>query len=192
MEKPPLFLIVVGILIVGGLVVFGRGGGDRTPPRPAQPDSQTEAVEGAAPVDSITSQPGGPQVPDLSLTSLTGDTVNLNQFIGQKAVVVDFWASWCHNCQRDMPKMQTMYDRYKDSVEILAINLQEPKRDIERFVSSRKLTYPILLDPTDKASRQFGISYTNTHILISKSGTIIGVLPGDITEEDMKELMTAS
>lgn len=190
MGKPPLLLIAVGTLILGSLIVVGRGGEDAAS-RP-QPVAMAEVAERVASGDSPASQPNGPQVADFNLTSLAGEVVNLNQFVGQKAVVIDFWASWCSNCQRDMPKMQTMYDTYKDNIEILAINLQEPKRDIERFVSSRKLTYPILLDPDGRASQLFGITYTNTHILISKSGQILGAIPGDMTEDDFKELVRAT
>ncbi|MBI4175199.1 redoxin domain-containing protein [Candidatus Berkelbacteria bacterium] len=187
MNSPPYIFIGLGISVLLGIIIIGKGGNE-TAPNPSQPASVTQI----ATADTTSDQQSGPQVPDLVLTSLAGETVNLNQFVGQKAVVVDFWASWCPNCQRDMPKMQTMYDEYKESVEILAINLQEPRRDIEQFVSSRKLTYPVLLDSTGKASRTFGITYTNTHILITKSGQILGVLPGDIREDDIKQLIAPS
>ncbi len=191
MDKPPLIALALGAIVLIGVLLIGRGGGNQV--AQTTPDSQTaESSSIASPSTGRTNTDLGPQVPDLELTNLTGGQINLNQYAGQKAVIVDFWASWCHNCQRDMPRMQALYDQYKDTVEILAVNLQESKRDIERFVSSRHLTYPILLDPTGKANRVFGITYTNTHILISKSGNILGILPGDISEADVQQLIAAS
>lgn len=125
---------------------------------------------------------------ELSLPKLGGGTINLADYRGEKPVILDFWASWCPNCKRDMPRLNAWYQKYQDRVEVIGINLQEPEGTVQRFVDSRGITFPIALDPQRIASRAFQIQYTNTHILISKEGQVIRVIPGDIRESDITSL----
>ena len=126
---------------------------------------------------------------ELTLPKLGGGTINLADYRGEKPVILDFWASWCPNCQRDMPKLNAWYQKYKDEVEVIGINLQEPIGTIQRFVDSRNITFPIALDPKRQASLAFSIQYTNTNILINKEGKVVRVIPGDIRESDITSLI---
>ena len=87
-----------------------------------------------------------------------------------------------------MPRLNAWYQKYQDRVEVIGINLQEPEGTVQRFVDSRGITFPIVLDPQRIASRAFQIQYTNTHILISKEGQVIRVIPVDIRESDITSL----
>ena len=84
---------------------------------------------------------------ELSLPLLGGGTINVADYRGEKPVILDFWASWCPNCRRDMPRLSAWYQKYKDEVEIIGINLQESSGTAQRFVDSRNITFPIAMDP---------------------------------------------
>lgn len=127
--------------------------------------------------------------PDLSLALLDGSTVKLSDYRGKKPVVLDFWASWCPNCRRDMPNLNRYYDKYKDQVEVIGINLHENKGTIQKFISSQGINFPIALDPQSIAANKFGIQYTNTHFLIDKEGRLVRIIPGDISEADIISLI---
>ncbi len=60
---------------------------------------------------------------------------------------------------------------------------------VKKFVDSRGIRFPILMDPSGQASRLYRIAYTNTHILINKDGTVKQVLPGDMYESAMQSLL---
>jgi len=126
---------------------------------------------------------------DLSLLKLGGGTINLADYRGEKPIILDFWTSWCPNCKRDMPRLNTWYQKYKDKVEVIGINLQESSDTAQRFVDSRNITFPIALDPKRQASLAFHIQYTNTHILINKEGIVVRIIPGDIRESDIISLI---
>jgi len=126
---------------------------------------------------------------ELSLAKLGGGTINVADYRGEKPIILDFWTSWCPNCQRDMPRLSTWYQKYKDEVEVIGINLQESSGTAQRFIDSRNITFPIAMDPQRQASSLFRIQYTNTHILISKEGKVVGVIPGDIRESDIISLI---
>ena len=129
--------------------------------------------------------------PDFTLQKLNGGTISLSEFRGKKPVVVDFWASWCPNCRRDMPNLNRFYEKYKDKVEVIGVNLQERESVVEDFIKSRQIAFPIAFDPGGYASSAFGIRYTNTHILIDKDGNLLRTIPGDISETDIASLIDA-
>lgn len=129
------------------------------------------------------------QAPDFTLSRLGGGTISLAEFRGKKPVVVDFWASWCPNCRRDMPNLNRYYEKYKDQVEVIGVNLQESESTVKDFIASRNISFPIALDPSSQTSHAFGIQYTNTHFLIDKNGNLVRAIPGDIRESDIVSLI---
>ena len=88
-----------------------------------------------------------------------------------------------------MPKLSKMYEKYKDKIEVIGINLQENPAIVESYISSAGIVFPIALDPSGQTSRAYDIRYTNTHILIDKDGNIVKTIPGDIRESDIISLI---
>lgn len=173
-------LIIGIIVIVGGLLVFGRwyGGG-------ATAQSPNAGIHNQASIGSA----GNQLAPDFSLAKLGGGAISLAEFRGKKPVVVDFWASWCPNCRRDMPNLSRFYEKYKDKVEVIGVNLREKESTVQDFIASRGISFPIALDPRGAASNAFGIQYTNTHFLIDINGKLVRTIPGDISEADILSLI---
>ena len=83
---------------------------------------------------------------EFGLRNLTGQEVRLSALKG-KVVLLNFWATWCGPCRAEMPSMQRMYTQLRgQGLEILAVDLQEDKVTVERFVKELGLTFPVLLD----------------------------------------------
>lgn len=170
------------VVVVVGLLAFGRisgGGGSTT--GITSPNSHTASA-------GINS---GRSAPDFTLQKLDGGTITLSEFRGKKPVVVDFWASWCPNCRRDMPNLNRFYEKYKDKVQVIGVNLQERESTVRDFIDSRGISFPIALDPFGRASNTFGNQYTNTHYLIDIDGNLVRSIPGDIRESDILSLIGA-
>lgn len=142
---------------------------------------------------AVTGNSGETQLaPDINLNLLNGGTVNLSDYRGKKPVVLNFWASWCPNCRRNIPNLNQFYEKYKDRVEVIGVNLHEETDTVRKFISSLGISFPIALDPNSVASRAYGIQYTNTHFLIDKEGRLIRTVPGDIQESDVQYLIQRS
>jgi thiol-disulfide isomerase/thioredoxin len=176
------FFIGSVIVVVAGLLLWGGFSSKHSP------SAGTASVSDAVSVNSAKANPA----PDFTLQKLGGGTITLAEFKGKKPVVVDFWASWCPNCRRDMPKLNGFYEKYKDKVEVIGINLQEKESTVQSFISSRGISFPIALDPSGHASNAFGIQYTNTHFLVDINGNLVRVIPGDIGEADIVALIAQS
>ena len=127
--------------------------------------------------------------PDFTLEKVGGGQITLSSYKGKKAVVLDFWATWCPNCKRNIPTQQALYGKYQDKVEVIGINLQEDPSIVERFMGEYRISYPIVIDSSSRVSRAFGVQYTNYHVLIDINGDVVKVIPGDIKESDFLSLI---
>lgn len=174
--------ILVGgtLLIVAGLLILGRFTNNNVT------STSATSANNSASIHNVTARNNAP---DFTLKKLGGGTITLSEFKGKKPVVVDFWASWCPNCRRDMPNLNRFYEKYKDKIEVIGVNLQESESTVRNFITLLGISFPVALDPYGQASRVFGIQYTNTHFLIDKEGNLARTIPGDIRETDVVSLI---
>ena len=156
-------LTSIGILILGALWI-----GWSAPP----PGSTTAGV--------IPAPQEGFLAPDFELVTLDGEMVCLSDLRG-KAVLVNFWASWCPPCRSEMPAMQQVYDDYGPTeFVVLAVNNTHQDRidDAEAFVAEQGLTFPILLDTDGNASEKYQVRSLPTSFFIDPAGIIREIVIG--------------
>lgn len=134
------------------------------------------------------------KLPNFTLQTLTGDEINLRQFEGEKVVVVNFWATWCGPCRREIPDFNEVYSRYSSrGVEFLGVSVDDsPKEVLPEFVQGTPITYPVLLGSPDLATR-YGIQGLPTTFIIDRSGKItkrtIGMMSGAALEAELNKLL---
>lgn len=130
--------------------------------------------------------------PDFNLAQLNGEKIRLSDYRSNKPVIVEFWNSWCHNCQREMPKLEKIYEKYDGKFEIIGVNLlanDDSENQVKNFIEKYKITFPIVLDKKLSAAKKYDIKATNTHFLINTDGTIYDSFFVDLDEEKLKEFL---
>jgi len=117
--------------------------------------------------------------PDFTLQTSNGNSVSLSDFKG-KAVLLNFWATWCVPCKKELPSMQKLYDAVKlDGVEVVAISIDRDKKDrIHQYIKNYNLTFPVLLDPGQKVRKDYFIMGLPTSYLIGADGKLKGFISG--------------
>jgi peroxiredoxin len=131
----------------------------------------------------------GDQAPDFSLSSLEGGIVSLSDFEG-KAVMLNFWGTFCEPCVKEMPLIQQYYEQYQDqNLVVLGVNLDEPEVTVRGFVDELDLTFPIVLDK-NIVRKQYGVSHYPTTIFINGQGEIIKKFVGEMKEKDLKPIIS--
>lgn len=133
---------------------------------------------------------------DFTLRNLDGQDVSLSNFAG-KIVFLNFWATWCVPCRKEMPAIEKLYQEFREKgLVVLALNWREDVDKIKPFLEEVKLSFPILLDSDGKVydayaavsllPRAIPISY-----LINQEGMLIGGVLGDRdwASKDAKKLI---
>jgi len=116
----------------------------------------------------------GYTAPDFRLPDLDGATHQLADYRG-KVVFLNVWATWCPPCRDEMPSMERLHQRYaREGLVLLAVSEDEGAREqVETFVRSLNLTFPILLDPEGVIPRAYGVTGYPETFLIDRSGRIV-------------------
>lgn len=99
----------------------------------------------------------GQPAPDFTLKDLDGKVWKLSELKGKKIVMIDFWATWCNICKREMPILEKVYKEYKGKgVEFLGVALDdvEKTKQIRRILEEKGVTYPILIDQDQKVATE--------------------------------------
>ena len=127
--------------------------------------------------------------PDFSLSDIKGTTSTLADYRG-KVVLVNFWASWCPPCIREMPGLQRLQEKLADQpFVILAINVGEKKYRVWKFAKLIDFTLPVLLDTHSKTFADWGASVLPTSFLLDSKGRIRYRVVADL-EWDSEEVIS--
>jgi len=126
--------------------------------------AQNSAQPPAGPGFEISSWAG--PLAALDLPDTTGKRWRAADLQG-RAVLLNFWASWCEPCRAEMPSLQALADVYgPDKLLVLAINFKEPPARALRFAQSTGVTLPVLLDTQGLLARQWGVKVFPTTLLV--------------------------
>jgi len=109
---------------------------------------------------------------EFSLQDLAGKTWTFSDLRG-KVVVVNFWATWCPPCRKEMPDLEALFEKFApQGLVILGIS-DEKKEKVEPFIRERKLTFPILLDPGRKVNEMFVVEGIPKSFVYDREGKLV-------------------
>lgn len=109
---------------------------------------------------------------NFTLKSNNGKNIKLSELRGQ-VVMLNFWASWCGTCIKQLPALNKFHQQYKDKgFTVLAINIEEKPKKAVRIAQKQKLKMPVLFDTFNHVSRYYSVSSIPVSILIDRDGNI--------------------
>ena len=174
-KNKKLILIILIIIIIIVILIIQN------------PFKESEIIEGVLRNNENTGLDVGDLAPDFILQSFGGNNVQLSSFRGKKAVVVNFWATWCPPCREEMPAFEDMFIRNKDKLEILGVNLQESERAISNFLLEIPVTYPLLLDPDLQVKELYNVFTQPVTYFVDKDGIIVDKKFGPLTPKEIED-----
>jgi peroxiredoxin len=124
----------------------------------------------------------GAKLPDFTLTDIEGHSHTLSNYLG-KVVVVNFWATYCSPCIKEMPSIQRLKVKMAGKpFAILAVDMAEEKHDVKAFLTQHqiKIDFPVLLNPEGNVVEDWMITAVPTTFVIDPKGTIRYALFGGI------------
>lgn len=133
----------------------------------------------------------GKRAPDFALYDMNGRVVQLSDLRGEKGVFINFWATWCPPCLREMPAMQALYERRGHEVAILAVNYRETRAQVETFMADLDLHFPALLDVQGDVALRYNVWSYPTSVFVDKDGIVRGRFIGELSPELMEQFVDA-
>jgi peroxiredoxin len=190
-----LLLPLAALLLSVAFPLAGCGGGEAEAPNPAEaPRTSAEAQARAQAEARRSLVPDDPRpAPDLALTTLGGDTLNLAQPEG-RVRLVNFWATWCPPCLKEIPDLKTLHeDLGARGFEVVGVAMdQEGAEAVVPFVRARQMRYPIVLDSTGRVAEQFGrVRGLPTSFVVGPNGTVRRVILGLVRASDVRDELVA-
>ena len=159
----PLVLALLPVLTLIGLLAYGF----RTDPR------------------AIPSPLVGIRAPDFALPLFDGSTVRLSDYRG-KAVVLNFWASWCIPCREEAPLLEAAWQALKNrDVVVLGVNIQDTQEAAKAFIRDFRQTFPNGRDATGKITIDYGVYGIPETFFIDRQGRITAKVIGPLGPETL-------
>jgi len=111
--------------------------------------------------------------PDFVLTDLKGQKFRLSDHRGKRPVLIIFSTTWCTFCKAEIPHFKSLYATYaQQGLEVVNIDIQEPKEKVAKFASQNQLPYRVLLDEDGSVSGVYEIRGVPTMVLVDKKGMV--------------------
>jgi cytochrome c biogenesis protein CcmG/thiol:disulfide interchange protein DsbE len=161
--------LVIAASLIFGLVILPRLGGGKPSgiEGTTAPDFELEVISGGEPGNR------------LRLSSLAG-----------KAVVLDFWASWCGPCRQQAPIVEQLSRAHQSGeVVVVGVNTSDERDDALTFVKSASLTYTMLFDEGTKVASAYGVRNLPTMVVVGKSGKITAVRSRVVRADELNSLV---
>ncbi|HEY9089188.1 MAG TPA: TlpA disulfide reductase family protein [Anaerolineaceae bacterium] len=174
MTRREIFLLAAGLALgtlIGLAYIF-------TSDRVAQRKASTEARQVGV----------GYPAPDFTLEGLDGKPATLADFRG-KALVLNFWATWCTPCKAEMPMLNEYAGRYADELVVVGLNYGESKEFAQGFVTENGITFPILLDPSSSTGADYMIRGFPTTYFIDSEGVLRSLHIGQLSQALLDEYL---
>lgn len=139
---------------------------------------------------SLRQAPSILDAPPIILDQADGQSLKLNDYAG-KVVIVNFWASWCKPCVKELPGLNRLKKEFDiQPFEILGVNVAERPARLKRFLTQHPLDFPVVYDRESTAFHAWGIKALPTSFVIDRNGRVRYGASGAI-EWDTAEIISA-
>jgi peroxiredoxin len=128
---------------------------------------------------------------EFSLKDLTGKTWTFSDLRG-KVVLVNFWATWCPPCRKEMPDLEALYKQFApQGLVILGISDEEASK-VQPFIGERKITFPVLLDPGRKVNDAFIVEGIPKSFVYDRDGRLVAQSIDMRTQKQFLEMLASA
>src|SRR5438132_8753166 len=129
----------------------------------------------------------GQPAPEFALTSLDGKTLKLSDYRG-KAVLLNFWATWCEPCKIEMPWFVDLQKKYgPQGLQVIGVAMDDaPSKDIADFSQKMGVNYPVLIGKEEVGTQYGGVQFLPSTFYISRDGKIIDRVFGLVSRSEIE------
>ena len=194
-RRRTLTLLVVALLVASGLVGFLLHRVTILRPAAIYVDRAPAQRPASLPAMSPEAPPAGRKIPEelpaIALPGLDGAPHRLADYRG-KLLVVNFWATWCEPCRREIPLLESIYrERDKNSLEIVGIAIDQ-REDVVKYASRQTVDYPVLIGERGglEAASAFGMDVVLPFtVFADRGGRIVTLKVGELHADEIRLIL---
>ncbi|MBO5275089.1 MAG: TlpA family protein disulfide reductase [Clostridia bacterium] len=188
-----LFVLLIAAAVVGYNSLTESDTAVTVPSGLEFPSTETSAspaadTEPAAQDSETSAETAVNAAPDFTVYDMDGNAVKLSDYIG-KPTIVNFWATWCNPCLREMPYFDKFYGEYSDRVNFLMVNLTDGQRDtvetVKAYIEEHDYSFPVFCDTNLSASSIYSVYSVPMTFFINSDGSLAGYQLGSMSEETL-------
>jgi peroxiredoxin len=132
------------------------------------------------------------KAPDFVVKDTESKEIHLSELVkGHKYLLIDFWASWCHPCRKEIPNLKAQYQLYGDKgLQIVSISTDKVEADWKKALNEEKLSWPNFRDTTGSISDTYKIRFIPKMFLVNSQGIVVAEdLRGEVLANKLKEVL---
>lgn len=129
----------------------------------------------------------GEVLPDIEFNLIDGSTIKLSDY-KDKIVLLNFWTTWWPYCKKELPSLNRINER--DDVVVIAVDVNESKETLTKFLESNEITTNLALDGDGKLAQMFLVGSFPTTYFIDEENILIGFIPTMVDDKMLEELIT--
>jgi cytochrome c biogenesis protein CcmG/thiol:disulfide interchange protein DsbE len=132
----------------------------------------------------------GRLAPDQEVTTIDGEQLTLRDLAG-RAVIVNFWNTWCVPCRREVPALETFWSRHNGDEDLVFVGIvrDDTESAVRDFVDKRRWDWTIAFDPGERAALAFGTTGQPETFAIAPDGLVVGRRIGEASVDDLEQLL---
>ena len=182
------FVRVIAIAAIFGLAGFYASNYLRGR---AVPDAEVAPAPTETPSVESVAAPLVAALPEFSLSDVDGQTRSITEWSG-RPLLINFWATWCAPCLREMPLLQKLQDQRGDRLQVIGIAVDRLPA-VQSFLAEAGVSYPVLVGQQDAmdAAELFGPEFLALpfSIFVGADGAVLGLRPGELDPGELRELI---
>jgi thiol-disulfide isomerase/thioredoxin len=117
----------------------------------------------------------GKRAPAATVRDLAGKPVDLGAYVGKTPMLIEFWATWCSNCQHLEPALIAAQKKYGNRIRFIgvAVSVNQSPQRVKLYAAKHKLTHQILFDEDGDATDKYDVPATSYIVVINKKGNVV-------------------
>lgn len=187
-----LLIILVLALVVGGcskpsIEKTSDKVEEALPETEIAEEKNTEVIAGEEAAEEDFEIAIGKESPNFTLKNLDGKEVSLSDYRG-KIVLINFWATWCPWCDKEMPDLQKL-DEENDDLVVLAVDVMEKEETVKEYIEKGEYNFEVVLDEDGEIAKTYLVSGLPASYFVDEEGILLGGVPGAMTYEQMISIL---
>ena len=132
----------------------------------------------------------GDAFPDVQIVRLDGTTIDTSSLLDGRPLVVNLWYSTCQPCKREMPAIESAFQRYSDRVRFVGVNTLDSVDTTQSFARELGVTYELVRDPDGHLTTAAGVANFPMTFFVATDGTITRQISGEMNGDELESAIT--